>query len=161
MRQETIIAELQGKDVGRRADYGVGAASVRCRHDGDSRLAAMRGEKQRHLLGRDERNVARHGQHAHSAIAREAARRSGYRGGVPRSCVIVDDARAETAGKRRDDDLLVIADRREAIDEAFRRARPGDVVLLAGKGHETWNMGPNGPEPWSDRETAESLLSAP
>jgi UDP-N-acetylmuramoyl-L-alanyl-D-glutamate--2,6-diaminopimelate ligase len=66
---------------------------------------------------------------------------------------------AEKAGKRRADDLLIIADRREAIAEAFRRARPGDVVLLAGKGHETWNVGPNGPEPWSDRETAESLLA--
>jgi UDP-N-acetylmuramoyl-L-alanyl-D-glutamate--2,6-diaminopimelate ligase len=65
---------------------------------------------------------------------------------------------AEKAGKRRGDDLLIIPDRREAIAEAFRRATPGDVVLLAGKGHETWNMGPRGPEPWSDREVAEGLL---
>ena len=65
---------------------------------------------------------------------------------------------ADKAGKRRNEDLLVIPDRREAIAEAFRRAQPGDVVLLAGKGHETWNMGPNGPEPWSDREAAEGLL---
>lgn len=69
-------------------------------------------------------------------------------------------AGAESAGKRRGDDLLVIADRGEAIAEAFRRARPGDVVLIAGKGHETWNVGPNGPEPWSDRTTAEGLLEA-
>ena len=68
---------------------------------------------------------------------------------------------AEAAGKRWGEDLLVIGDRREAIAEAFRRARPGDIVLLAGKGHETWNMGPNGPEPWSDRETAELLVSPP
>ena len=67
-------------------------------------------------------------------------------------------AGAEQAGKRRGEDLLIVPDRREAIAEAFRRAKPGDVVLLAGKGHETWNMGPNGPEPWSDREAAESLL---
>jgi UDP-N-acetylmuramoyl-L-alanyl-D-glutamate--2,6-diaminopimelate ligase len=66
---------------------------------------------------------------------------------------------ARKGGKRPGKDLLVISDRREAIAEAFRRARPGDVVLLAGKGHETWNMGPHGPEPWSDRETAESLLA--
>lgn len=68
-------------------------------------------------------------------------------------------AGAEAAGARRGDDLLVIADRREAIAEAFRRAQPGDVVLVAGKGHETWNVGPNGPEPWSDRATALELLA--
>jgi UDP-N-acetylmuramoyl-L-alanyl-D-glutamate--2,6-diaminopimelate ligase len=77
----------------------------------------------------------------------------------PRSIFEQVAAGAEQAGKRRGHDLLVIADRREAIAEAFRRARPGDVVLIAGKGHETWNMGPAGPEPWSDRETAESLLA--
>ena len=68
-------------------------------------------------------------------------------------------AGAEQAGKRRGEDILVVPDRREAIAEAFRRARPGDVVLLAGKGHETWNVGPNGPVPWSDRETAVQLLA--
>jgi UDP-N-acetylmuramoyl-L-alanyl-D-glutamate--2,6-diaminopimelate ligase len=67
---------------------------------------------------------------------------------------------AESAGKRRGHDLLVIGDRREAIGEAFRRASPGDVVLIAGKGHETWNVGPNGPEPWSDRRVAEEELAA-
>jgi UDP-N-acetylmuramoyl-L-alanyl-D-glutamate--2,6-diaminopimelate ligase len=67
-------------------------------------------------------------------------------------------AGAEAAGKRWGEDLLVIGERREAISEAFRRAKPGDVVLIAGKGHETWNVGPNGPEPWSDRATAEGLL---
>ncbi len=67
-------------------------------------------------------------------------------------------AGAESAGKRWGDDLLVIGDRREAIAAAFRRAQRGDIVLIAGKGHETWNVGPNGPEPWSDRETAETLL---
>ena len=33
---------------------------------------------------------------------------------------------------------LVIADRREAIDAAIARAAPGDVVLIAGKGHEDY-----------------------
>jgi len=66
---------------------------------------------------------------------------------------------AAQTGKRRGENLLIIPNRRAAIAEAFRQARPGGVVLLAGKGHETWNMGPNGPEPWSDREAAESVLA--
>jgi UDP-N-acetylmuramoyl-L-alanyl-D-glutamate--2,6-diaminopimelate ligase len=66
---------------------------------------------------------------------------------------------AEAAGLQRDHEVLVIPDRRAAIAEAFARARPADVVLLAGKGHETWNIGPSGVEPWSDREVAEAALA--
>jgi UDP-N-acetylmuramoyl-L-alanyl-D-glutamate--2,6-diaminopimelate ligase len=65
---------------------------------------------------------------------------------------------AEAVGKRRDHDLLVIADRRAAIDAAFERARPGDIVLLAGKGHETSIIGPMGPTPWNERAEAEAAL---
>jgi UDP-N-acetylmuramoyl-L-alanyl-D-glutamate--2,6-diaminopimelate ligase len=66
---------------------------------------------------------------------------------------------AEAAGLQRDHEVLVIPDRRAAIAEAFSRARPADVVLLAGKGHETWNVGPSGAEPWSEREAAETALA--
>jgi UDP-N-acetylmuramoyl-L-alanyl-D-glutamate--2,6-diaminopimelate ligase len=65
---------------------------------------------------------------------------------------------AEAAGRRRDHDLLVIADRREAIEAAFDRARPGDVVLLAGKGHEHSIIGPDGQTPWDERSEAEAAL---
>jgi UDP-N-acetylmuramoyl-L-alanyl-D-glutamate--2,6-diaminopimelate ligase len=65
---------------------------------------------------------------------------------------------AEAAGKRREHDLLVIADRRAAIDAAIERARPGDIVLLAGKGHEQAIIGPSGPEPWDERSEAEAAL---
>lgn len=82
------------------------------------------------------------------------------RGEDPASIYEQIAAGAESAGKRRGKDLLVIGDRREAIAEAFRHAEPGDVVLLAGKGHETWNMGPAGPEAWSERDVAEELLPA-
>jgi UDP-N-acetylmuramoyl-L-alanyl-D-glutamate--2,6-diaminopimelate ligase len=66
---------------------------------------------------------------------------------------------AEAAGRRRDRDLLLIPDRRAAIEAAFERARPGDVVLLAGKGHERSIIGPAGPVPWNERAAALDALA--
>ena len=43
---------------------------------------------------------------------------------------------AEIGGATRGDRLHLIPDRTEAIGFAIERARPGDTVLLAGKGHE-------------------------
>jgi UDP-N-acetylmuramoyl-L-alanyl-D-glutamate--2,6-diaminopimelate ligase len=54
----------------------------------------------------------------------------------------------------------LIADRREAIAAAFEAARPGDIVLLAGKGHERSIEGPTGDAPWDERAIAEELLAA-
>jgi len=45
-----------------------------------------------------------------------------------------------------------IGDRREAIAEAVRWARPGDVVLVAGKGHETGQEIHGVKHPFDDRE---------
>jgi UDP-N-acetylmuramoyl-L-alanyl-D-glutamate--2,6-diaminopimelate ligase len=79
--------------------------------------------------------------------------------GEDRQAILDEIARgAESAGRRRDHDLLVIADRRSAIDAAFERARPGDIVLLAGKGHEQAIIGPDGPQPWDERAEAEAAL---
>jgi UDP-N-acetylmuramoyl-L-alanyl-D-glutamate--2,6-diaminopimelate ligase len=69
-------------------------------------------------------------------------------------------AGAEDAGRRRDRDLLLIADRPAAIAAAFERARPGDVVLLAGKGHEASIIGPRGPVPYDERTVAVAALAA-
>ena len=52
----------------------------------------------------------------------------------------------------------VILDRRQAIRRALESARPGDVVLLAGKGHERTLILPDGPIPWNEREEAEAAL---
>jgi UDP-N-acetylmuramoyl-L-alanyl-D-glutamate--2,6-diaminopimelate ligase len=67
---------------------------------------------------------------------------------------------AEAAGKRRGHDLLLIADRAAAIGAAFERARPGDVVLLAGKGHEQAIIGPDGPVAWDEAHAARAALAA-
>jgi UDP-N-acetylmuramoyl-L-alanyl-D-glutamate--2,6-diaminopimelate ligase len=79
--------------------------------------------------------------------------------GEDREAILDEIARgAEAAGRRRGHDLLLIADRREAIAAAFEAARPGDVVLLAGKGHEQSIIGPDGEQPWDERAVAEELL---
>src|SRR4029077_17855403 len=80
--------------------------------------------------------------------------------GEDRIAILDEIARgAEAAGKRRDHDLLLIADRRLAIEGAIERARPGDIVLLAGKGHEQAILGPDGPRPWNERAEAAAALN--
>ncbi|MCI8610815.1 MAG: UDP-N-acetylmuramoyl-L-alanyl-D-glutamate--2,6-diaminopimelate ligase [Clostridiales bacterium] len=46
----------------------------------------------------------------------------------------------------------VIPDRREAIIYAVETAMPGDTILLAGKGHENYETGPDGKKPFSERD---------
>jgi UDP-N-acetylmuramoyl-L-alanyl-D-glutamate--2,6-diaminopimelate ligase len=67
---------------------------------------------------------------------------------------------AEAVGRRRGHDLLLIPDRAAAIEAAFERARPGDLVLLAGKGHEQSIIGRDGPAPWDERAAAIAALAA-
>ena len=69
-------------------------------------------------------------------------------------------AGAEAAGRQRDRDLLVVADRRTAIRTAVETARPGDIVLLAGKGHERTIEMADGPRPWDERAEALAALAA-
>lgn len=54
----------------------------------------------------------------------------------------------------------VIEDRAAAIDEAIRHARPQDVVLIAGKGHETWQEIHGRKLPFSDTEVALRALES-
>ncbi len=54
---------------------------------------------------------------------------------------------------------VVIADREQAIATAIKRARPGDLVLIAGKGHETYQEIAGRKIPFDDRTTAARYLS--
>ncbi len=54
----------------------------------------------------------------------------------------------------------VEADRRKAISVAIREARPGDIVLLAGKGHEKVQVTREGAAPFDDLEVARQALRA-
>jgi UDP-N-acetylmuramoyl-L-alanyl-D-glutamate--2,6-diaminopimelate ligase len=55
---------------------------------------------------------------------------------------------------------VVLPDRREAIAEAVGRARKGDFVLIAGKGHETYQIIGAERLPFDDREVARQALEA-
>jgi UDP-N-acetylmuramoyl-L-alanyl-D-glutamate--2,6-diaminopimelate ligase len=56
--------------------------------------------------------------------------------------------------------VSVVHDRRLALKTAIERARPGDVVLVAGKGHEGEQIVGNERRPFSDRAVAAELLEA-
>ena len=49
-------------------------------------------------------------------------------------------------------------DRTIAIEDAIRRARPGDIVLIAGKGHEKIQITREGTHPFDDVEVAREAL---
>jgi UDP-N-acetylmuramoyl-L-alanyl-D-glutamate--2,6-diaminopimelate ligase len=57
-------------------------------------------------------------------------------------------------------EVLEVGDRRGAIREAVRRAAPGDVVLLAGKGHETGQEVAGTVHPFDDRVVAAEEIHA-
>ena len=54
--------------------------------------------------------------------------------------------------------FIVEEDRRSAIEIALRAARPGDIVLLAGKGHEKTQIFAEGAIPFDDVEEAALVL---
>ena len=54
--------------------------------------------------------------------------------------------------------VLVNADRQEAIRMAVSMARPGDVVLVAGKGHETYQEVNGVKHPFDDAAVLKEIL---
>jgi UDP-N-acetylmuramoyl-L-alanyl-D-glutamate--2,6-diaminopimelate ligase len=55
-------------------------------------------------------------------------------------------------------EVLEVGDRHAAIAEAVRRARPGDTLLVAGKGHETGQEVAGRVLPFDDREVLREVL---
>ncbi len=52
----------------------------------------------------------------------------------------------------------MIPDRRQAIEAAVREARPGDMVLIAGKGHEDYQIIGTQRFHFDDREVARDAI---
>jgi UDP-N-acetylmuramoyl-L-alanyl-D-glutamate--2,6-diaminopimelate ligase len=71
---------------------------------------------------------------------------------------IADGARV--AGAVDGTTLWVIDDRREAIAHAVGIARAGDVIVLAGKGHEASMFHGTEKRDWDDRRVAREVLAA-
>ena len=70
---------------------------------------------------------------------------------------IIDDV---LGGVCRKNDLLVEPDRRRAITGALSMARRGDIVLIAGKGHENYQIVGKTKHHFSDREVVQEFITA-
>ncbi len=75
--------------------------------------------------------------------------------------IIEEIRRGITANTRRDSaqQLFSMVDRREAIAKAIELARPGDVVLIAGKGHEKYQVIGEEMLPFDDVTVAQDALN--
>ncbi|MCB9658489.1 MAG: UDP-N-acetylmuramyl-tripeptide synthetase [Sandaracinaceae bacterium] len=71
---------------------------------------------------------------------------------------ILDAIEAGVPAGERDARWVRIPDRRAAIRHAVERARPDDVVVIAGKGHEQVQLLASGPVAFSDHEVAREAL---
>ena len=54
--------------------------------------------------------------------------------------------------------VVVEADRKKAIEYALRNAKEGDVVVIAGKGHETTQEIKGVKHPFDDREMVRNFV---
>ena len=66
---------------------------------------------------------------------------------------------AEGCSSVRQEGWRIELDRARAIDEVLRSAQPGDTVLVAGKGHETYQEVNESVIPFDDREQTRTILA--
>src|SRR4029079_17209814 len=68
---------------------------------------------------------------------------------------ILDEVASGLADNR---EAVKIIDRREAVKYAVDHAKPGDIVVIAGKGHENYQIIGRTKHPMDDRELAREAL---
>jgi UDP-N-acetylmuramoyl-L-alanyl-D-glutamate--2,6-diaminopimelate ligase len=71
---------------------------------------------------------------------------------------IIEEIQRGMNGSRRGERYAIV-DRREAIARALEMAGPGDAVVIAGKGHETYQVLRDRTVPFDDRQVARELLA--
>ncbi len=80
----------------------------------------------------------------------------------PRSeepAAIVEEILVGVRRERPEGPDAAMVDRRAAITHALSGARPGDVVVVAGKGHESGQQFADRTIPFDDRDVAREVLS--
>jgi len=75
----------------------------------------------------------------------------------PPESIIEEILRGMNGGRKAE--RHVVVDRRDAIAKAFEMAGPGDAVVIAGKGHETYQQLRDRTVPFDDRQVARDLLA--
>ncbi|HET9317450.1 MAG TPA: UDP-N-acetylmuramoyl-L-alanyl-D-glutamate--2,6-diaminopimelate ligase, partial [Vicinamibacteria bacterium] len=75
----------------------------------------------------------------------------------PPESIIEEILRGMNGGRKAE--RHVVVDRRDAIAKAFEMAGPGDAVVIAGKGHETYQVLRDRTVPFDDRQVARDLLA--
>ena len=79
----------------------------------------------------------------------------------PSEAIIDEIAQAMiAAGAAEGERFERVPDRSAAIARALELAQPGDLVLIAGKGHESTIEYADGPRPWDDRAAAREAIAA-
>ncbi|WP_405236862.1 UDP-N-acetylmuramoyl-L-alanyl-D-glutamate--2,6-diaminopimelate ligase [Lentisalinibacter orientalis] len=73
--------------------------------------------------------------------------------------IIAEIMAGAPAGGATEGRFRVVADRRDAIAMAVREAAPADCVLVAGRGHERFQITASGPRPLSDAAEAHAALA--
>ena len=67
---------------------------------------------------------------------------------------------AVKAGKTLGKDLIKELDRKKAIELAIKSAKPGDLILILGKGHEKTILRADGPHDFEDIKVAKNVLKS-
>ena len=73
--------------------------------------------------------------------------------------IVMPADRLAPKGAQRGTPSLAIVDRREAIEKAIKDARPGDLLLIAGKGHEKYQVIGDKTLPFDDVDVARAALA--